>query len=86
MSTTETVASTIKAHILAEFLPGTPSEELDNSYDLIDNGVVDSLGLLRLISWVEQRFHVPLDEVELSPDDFRSIDAIGHFVEASTRS
>lgn len=85
MTTTEGITAAVKAHILAEYLPGTPGEELENSYDLLDNGVVDSLGLLALISWVEQRFGVPIDEVEISPDDFRSVDAIREFVEKTTR-
>ncbi|WP_409180385.1 phosphopantetheine-binding protein [Amycolatopsis sp. VS8301801F10] len=79
MTTTEAV----KAHILAKYLPDTPSEELETSYDLLDNGVVDSLGLLALISWVEQHFQIPLDEVEISPDNFRSVDAIREFVEST---
>jgi acyl carrier protein len=72
---------TIKQHILAEYLPGTPIGELDSSYDLLDNGVVDSLGLLALIAWVEQRYEIPIDDIDISPDDFRSVDAICDFVD-----
>jgi len=73
-------ADSIKKYILTEYLPGTPIEELDSSYDLLDNGVVDSLGLLQLIAWVEQRYQIPINEVEISPDNFRSVDAICHFM------
>ena len=73
-------ADSIKKYILAEYLSGTPIEELDSSYDLLDNGVVDSLGLLQLIAWVEQRYQIPINEVEISPDNFRSVDAICHFM------
>lgn len=75
----------IKAYILEEYLPGTPPAELDGSYDLLDNGVVDSLGLLQLIAWVEQRYEIPIDEVELSPDHFRSVDAICRFVDQARK-
>jgi acyl carrier protein len=74
----------IKAHILAEYLPGTPSEELDVGYDLLNNGVIDSLGLLSLIDWVEQRFRIPIADLEVSPDDFRSVEAINTFIEKAT--
>ncbi|MGH3778401.1 MAG: acyl carrier protein [Pseudonocardiaceae bacterium] len=74
-------ADSIKEYILAEYLPGIPIDELDSSYDLLNNGVVDSLGLLQLIAWVEQRYQIPIDDVEISPDNFRSVDAIHHFVE-----
>ncbi|HKR49992.1 MAG TPA: acyl carrier protein [Pseudonocardiaceae bacterium] len=81
MSTTDT----IKRYILAEYLPGTPTDELDSSYDLLDNGVVDSLGLLQLIAWLKQRYEIPIDEVEISPNDFRSVNAICHFVANSRK-
>jgi acyl carrier protein len=73
-------AHTIKRYILAEYLPDTLIDELDSSYDLLDNGVVDSLGLLQLIAWVQQRYQIPINDVEISPDDFRSVDAIDRFV------
>ncbi|MFC0598830.1 phosphopantetheine-binding protein [Streptomyces palmae] len=84
MTTTEGITEAIRTHILAEYLPGTPREELETSYDLLDNGVVTSLDLLALISWVEQRFQVPIDEVEISPDHFRSVDAMSEFVKRTT--
>jgi acyl carrier protein len=78
-------ADTIKEYILAEYLPGTPASELDLSYDLLENGVVDSLGLLRLVAWVGERYHIPVDEVEISPDDFRSVNEISRFIERATQ-
>lgn len=81
MSTTEV----IKAHILQEYLPGTPSDELDLGYDLLDNGVVDSLGLLGLIEWIEQNFRIPVTDMEISPEDFRSVEAIRAFVDKATK-
>jgi acyl carrier protein len=54
-------------------------------YDLLGNGVVDSLGLLELIAWVEQRYEIPIDDIDISPDDFRSVDAICDFVDRATR-
>jgi acyl carrier protein len=84
MTTTESITEAVRAHILAEYLPGTPREELETSYDLLDNGVVTSLDLLALISWVEERFQIPIDEVEISPDSFRSVDTISEFVKQTT--
>jgi methoxymalonate biosynthesis acyl carrier protein len=74
------VASEIKAYVIKEYLRGTPPEELESSYDLLKNGVVDSLRLLQLISWVGQRFSIAVDDMDISPEDFRSIDAIEELV------
>lgn len=79
------VTNVIKEYILAEYLPGTPITELDPSYDLMENGVVDSLGLLRLVAWVGEHYHIPIDEIEISPDNFRSVNEISQFVERASK-
>lgn len=70
----------IKRFILDEFLPDLTCDELDLDYDLLDGGVIDSLGLLKLVTWVEERFELSLDGT-VRTDDFRSVTAISAFVE-----
>lgn len=77
-----TIASTIKDYVIVEYLPGTAPDELESSYDLLENGVVDSLRLLQLIAWVGERFDIAVDDLYISPDNFRSIDAIRDLVES----
>lgn len=74
-------ADQIKGFIFAEFLPGVTSDQLTDDYDLVANGVIDSLGLLRVVSWLENRFDIPMDEVDISEQDFVSVAAICAFVE-----
>ncbi|MFI5835942.1 acyl carrier protein [Micromonospora sp. NPDC051300] len=73
-------APVIAQFIVEEFLPDVPPGELDVDLDLIDNGVIDSLGLLKVIAWLEERFGVAADQVELAPEHFRSIRAIDAFL------
>jgi methoxymalonate biosynthesis acyl carrier protein len=79
------IATDVTEFIVAEYLPGTSATELDPSYDLLDTGVVDSLGLLQLIAWVEKRYDIPIDDVEISPDNFRSVAAICEFITTSKK-
>ena len=75
-----THTATIKQFILEEFLPDVGPEELAADHDLLADGVIDSLGLLKLIAWVEDRFALAVDDTALDPDNFRSIAAIDAFV------
>ncbi|MET7468320.1 phosphopantetheine-binding protein [Micromonospora sp. NPDC005686] len=70
------VADEITRYVVSEYLPGTAPEELDSSYDLLDTGVVDSLRLLQLIAWVGERYRIPMDDLDISPENFRSVDAM----------
>ena len=73
----------IRQFVLDEFLPDVPAAELTPDYDLVAGGVIDSLGLLKLIAWLEERFLVPIEDLDLDPDSFRSIESIDAFVTAA---
>lgn len=75
-------ASVITAYITDQYLPGVEPSELDSDYDLLANGVIDSLGLLKLITWLQDEFTMDIDDRELSPEAFRSVSAIRSFVES----
>ena len=72
---------TVKQFIVDEFIPDVPVDELEADYDLIANGVIDSLGLLRVISWLENEYNIPIDDVEITEQDFVTVTAIVSFVE-----
>lgn len=71
----------ITAFITDQYLPGTSPADLDADYDLLATGVVDSLGLVRLIDWLQGEFGLDIDDRDLTPEAFRSVSAIRNFVE-----
>ncbi len=54
---------------------------LTPDYPLIENHVVDSMGLLMLVSFVEERFGISLADEELVPEHFGTINSIARLVE-----
>ncbi|MEU6311893.1 acyl carrier protein [Streptomyces sp. NPDC047014] len=77
---------TIKNFVITEFLPGTSAAELATDHDLLNDGVIDSLGVLKLIAWVEDRFELAIGDADLDPDNFRSVRSIDAFITASRRT
>lgn len=75
------VTEEIRAYIVSEFLHGEDASDLTNDYDLIHGGVIDSLGLVRLLSHLTERYRVPADEIDLGPADLRTLDSITALVE-----
>ncbi|MFI5756912.1 acyl carrier protein [Streptomyces sp. NPDC051569] len=71
---------TIKQFVIEEFLPDISAEELADDHDLLSDGVIDSLGVLKLIAWVEDRFEVAIGDADLDPNNFRSVAAIDAFI------
>lgn len=70
----------IASFIVSEFVPEVTVEALDPDFDLLENGVVDSLGLLQLIEWVGHRYELPVADMDLAPVNFQSVNAIRDFV------
>ena len=71
----------IKQFVVDEFMPDVPTEELDADFDLLTGGVVDSLGLLKVVAWLEDEFDIGVDDSELGPDSFRTVAAINAYVD-----
>jgi acyl carrier protein len=76
-----THVSIIKQFVTEEFAPDISANDLDADLDLLSSGVIDSLGLLKLIAWIETTFDVVVDDAALDPDNFRTVSAIDGFIE-----
>ncbi|MGZ3147180.1 acyl carrier protein [Lentzea chajnantorensis] len=74
------IENEVKRFIVTTFAPDVTPDQLPSDYDLLDNGVVDSLGLLRLIAWVGERYEIPVEERDVSPAQFSSVEAITAFI------
>ena len=75
-----TQAEQIRSFVLAKF-PLAKKRGLANNDNLLDSGIVDSMGILDLVSFVEQEFQVIVADDELIPENFQSLDSITAFVE-----
>lgn len=62
--------------------PKCKQEDFKDDESLIDSGVVDSLGMLDLVTFVEEDFGIVVQDVELTPENFESIAALSKFVDA----
>lgn len=54
---------------------------LDNDDSFLDNGIIDSLGILELVAFVEKEFGITVSDDELLPDNFESVRCLAAFVE-----
>ena len=62
--------------------PLAKSRKLQDSSQLLEEGVLDSLGVLELVNFLQDEHGIPIDDEELVPENFASVDAIAGFVEA----
>ena len=67
--TRDEVRQTIRSFILANFLPGEAPETLKDSTRLITSGVMTSVSMIDLVTFLEEKF-----SFTLQPEDIR----VGH--------
>jgi acyl carrier protein len=58
-----------------------PDLELTDDEDLLAKGVIDSLGFVELVEEVQSRYSVAVQDVEITEENFGSINAIAGFVD-----
>ncbi|MEU4494529.1 phosphopantetheine-binding protein [Streptomyces sp. NBC_00210] len=80
------LADEIRGYVVTELLDGEDTADLTLDFDLIESGVVDSLRLVRVISHISRTYEIPVDDIPIAPDNFRSIGAICAFIESATKT
>jgi acyl carrier protein len=56
--------------------------DVDEDYPLLAKGVIDSLGMLKLVSLLEEEYDVEIDDDEIVPDNWRTIRDIAALVDS----
>ena len=70
----------LRQYILKNFLPGEKPSNLHDDTPLRTSGIVDSMGMLQMVSFVEERFGVEVDAYEASVENFDRIEDIAAFI------
>ena len=71
----------IREFIRETMLFGDDSYDLHNDVPLLDEGIVDSTGVVELVVFVEDEFGIDIDGDELIPDNFDSIGSLAALVD-----
>ncbi len=74
------VADALRRFILEHF-PAARQRGLQDDAPLLENGIVDSLGILELVTFVSEAFGVSVGDEELQPENFASLRQLAAFVE-----
>ena len=69
----------IKLFIL-EQIPKARQLDVQNEDDLIETGLLDSLGILDVVSYLEEEFSISISDEELTPENFNCITNMAEYV------
>jgi acyl carrier protein len=79
---TEQTAQKIKQLMAGNLTWSGSWNDVDEDYPLLAKQVIDSLGMLKLVSLIEEEFDVEIDDDDIVPDNWKTISDIAALVEA----
>lgn len=69
----------VRAFLAANFYVGDLAALQDDS-SLIDQGIIDSTGVLEVVGFIEQTFGIAVEDSELLPENLDTIQGIAAYV------
>src|ERR1039458_2300458 len=77
------VTSEVRTFVLKSF-PLARKQQIKNSDALLESGTIDSQGVLEVVAFIERDFSTVVEDEELSPENFQTIDRIAAFILSKT--
>ncbi|MAT44676.1 MAG: acyl carrier protein [Anaerolineaceae bacterium] len=68
-------------YVQTELAKGRKSE-IKPDDDLLSEGILDSLGILQLVSFLEETFDIEVDDEDVVLENFMTISAINDFIQS----
>jgi acyl carrier protein len=79
------VKDQIRVYILEEFAKTKGIDHITDQEVLTKNGIIDSMGIFRLVAFLEETFNVRVGDEEITHDNLESVDAIERLVIAKSK-
>ncbi len=70
----------IRAFVVENFLFGE-GEDIKDGTSFLDEGIIDSTGILELVDFLEEEFEISIDDEELIPENLDSLNNASAYVD-----
>ncbi len=75
----------IRSFIVENFLFGE-GDDLKDDTSFLEDGIIDSTGILELVDFIEEEFGIGVDDEELVPENLDSLNNVSAYVARKTES
>lgn len=74
------IETEIKSFICENFIIDENPTQLDNSQSFLESGIIDSTGILELVSFIEEHYTITVEDEDLIPDNLDSVNNVINFI------
>ena len=80
------IDNTIRDFLVENFLYGDNDGLPGDDVSFMENGFIDSTGILEVVSFIEEKFLIVVEDEDLVPENFDSISRLVNFVNSKRKS
>ncbi len=70
----------LREFILENFLTGLEQDDLDDDVSFLEEGIIDSTGVLELVDYIEETFDFGVEDEEVIPENFDSLNNLDAYI------
>jgi acyl carrier protein len=74
------IKAAVKTYILNEYLPGEDPAALTDTTELMTTGILDSIAVLKVVTFLESHFGITLEPHEAVVENLNTLSAIARLV------
>jgi len=71
----------IREFVMEKLARAKKIDHIDDQDNLIENGTIDSMGIMQLVAYLEGMFAVKVKDEDIVPENFESLDVITSYIE-----
>ncbi|NOZ01092.1 MAG: acyl carrier protein [Deltaproteobacteria bacterium] len=86
MSEAQSVRKAVRDFILENYLFTDDQSELGDDASFLQEGIIDSTGILEVIAFIEDEYGINVEDAELIPENLDSVDNLTAFIVGKTGS
>ena len=75
------IETDVRRYIVDKLLFGRTDTVVNGDTSFLESGLIDSTGVLELVAFLEEQFHIKVEDEDLIPANLDSINALTSFVE-----
>ena len=78
---TEPSRKIVREFVVSSLVKKREHLEISDQENIIISGLLDSLGIIKTITFLEEKYHFVIKDEDVLPENFESIEAISSFVD-----
>ena len=74
------IEENVRNFIVENFIFDENPTPLDNTQSFLESGIIDSTGMLELVSFIEENYSIKMEDEELIPDNLDSVNNVVSYI------